>query len=130
MTRRAAVVTRPRAWVAALGRLVTLAAAAALLARVDVPGRPATLCPLRAWTGLPCPLCGGTTAVAELGALDVPRALATAPVPVLAVVVVALAPLGPSRWWARATPRTHRRLVLGALAVAEIWQLARLAVAS
>ena len=119
---------RWRSWAAAFGRLGVLAATAYVIARVHLPARPATLCPLRAVTGVPCPLCGGTTAVAELGRLDVAGALATAPVPLVAAATLVLAPLGPSRWWATASPQTHRRLVLGALVAAEIWQLARFGV--
>jgi hypothetical protein len=114
--------------VVVVARLGTLAAAAYLVARGPLPGRPATLCPLRALTGVPCPLCGGTTALVELGHGELTAALATAPVPLLAAATLVLAPLGPSRWWASAAPRTHRRLVLGVLVVAEIWQLARLGV--
>jgi hypothetical protein len=95
------------------------------LASVQLTGRPATLCLLRAVTGVPCPLCGSTTAAVELGAGRPLAALAASPLAVLGGAALALAPLAPSalrdRVAARRTP-----LVLTALGLGELWQLARL----
>jgi len=48
---------------------------AVTLAHLTIPGRPATLCPLRAFTGIPCPICGGTTAAVHIGHADFADAL-------------------------------------------------------
>lgn len=53
------------------------------------------LCPLRRLTGVPCPLCGGTTAALAVARGDVAAALAASPLAVLVFVVIAAAWL----WW-------------------------------
>jgi hypothetical protein len=100
-------------------RLGALGGGAALLGAVHVP-RPATLCPLRAATGVPCPLCGTTTALVRLGRLDVAGALVANPVTTLALALLVLAPA----LYRRATPP----VLLAAVAIAEAWQVARLTV--
>lgn len=113
---------------AALLRPVAAAAALAALAHLHLRWRPATLCPLRALTGIPCPLCGSTTAAVSLGRLDPAGALRAAPVPVLAGLALLAAPLGTARLWWQLTGRTRHLIVLSALVVAEVWQLVRFAV--
>ncbi len=61
-----------------------LAAAVVLPA---LPGHPGISCPLRALTGLPCPLCGMTTSVEATVHLRLGDALAANPAGVVAVVV-------------------------------------------
>lgn len=98
---------------------------AVLLASLRITYRPATLCTLRALTGVPCPFCGGTTAAVEIGRGQVLAALRTSPLAVLGAPVVAALPLlrpyldrVPARW--------RRGGVLAAVAGSEVWQLARL----
>jgi hypothetical protein len=52
-----------------------------------LPGHPGIVCPLRAMTGIPCPLCGMTTSVEETVRLDLRDAVAANPAGVGAVVV-------------------------------------------
>ena len=69
-------------------RITTLAggfiAAAAIYPIVP---HPELICPLRAVTGIPCPLCGMTTSVTATMRGDIHAALAANPAGVLAVVV-------------------------------------------
>ncbi len=109
-------------------RAFAAAAAAVGLAHLHLRWRPATVCPLRALTGIPCPLCGSTTAAVRVGRLDVVGALRAAPVTVVAGVGLLSAPLGPARLWWRASPAVRTALVAAALVAAEIWQLVRFAV--
>lgn len=107
-------------------RAVVLLAAAAAVAAVDLPGRPQTLCLLRAATGVPCPLCGGTTAAVAVGQGRPLAALAASPLVTLGVALFVLAPLLPRAIRDRAT-RSRTPLALSALAVGQTWQLLRLA---
>jgi len=52
-----------------------------------LPLHPGVLCPLRAVTGVPCPMCGMTTSVEATVRLQLDDALAANPAGVLAVVV-------------------------------------------
>ena len=93
------------------------------LGAVHLRQRPATFCLLREFTGVPCPFCGGTTALARLGTGHLREALAASP---LALVMLALAPLvglvkGP---WTR-RPALTRTIVFGVLVASELWQLNR-----
>ena len=101
-------------------RTAGLVLAVAVLAAVHLSGRPSTVCGLRALTGVPCPLCGGTTAGVRLGHGDVLGALRASPVAVLGAVGFALEPLGlPSLG-------RYRWLFVNLVALgAELWQLAR-----
>lgn len=117
---------RPAARVA--GRILLMAAGALLLARIHLAWRPATLCPLRAITGIPCPLCGGTTAAAAIGRLDLRAALAANPVAVLAAAALGLAPLGAGRRWWRLSPRTRWVLIGLSVLIAWCWELRRFGV--
>ncbi|MFL6136755.1 MAG: DUF2752 domain-containing protein, partial [Frankiaceae bacterium] len=60
----------PPALARSAARIAAVAAVAAAAGAVHLRWRPATVCPLRALTGVPCPLCGGTTALAAAGRLD------------------------------------------------------------
>jgi hypothetical protein len=109
---------------ASLTRLGVLAALAVLLAQVHLPGRPSTLCTLRALTGVPCPLCGGTTAAVHVGRADLLGALRASPLAVLGAVVAVAVPL--VREWIAALPRRSvPAALIGALALSELWQLHR-----
>lgn len=106
-------------------RLGVLTGAALLVAVLPLDRVPLLSCLLRAATGLPCPLCGSTTAAGAVGRGDPLAALAANPVTVLGAGLLVLAPLGPAaRWWGLG--RRPRLLLLGgALTVAEAWQLVR-----
>ena len=110
---------------AVAARLAVVAVLALALATVRIPGRPATLCTLRSVTGVPCPFCGGTTALAELGAGDVAGAVAASPLALGLAVVVVLAPLGLLAVWNRRPKPAQVAILGGALGAAEVWQLAR-----
>ena len=51
-----------------------------------LPGSPGLACPLRALTGVPCPLCGMTTSVTAAVQLHVGDAVAASPAGVVAVL--------------------------------------------
>ena len=94
------------------------------------PGRRLFLCPLRAITGIPCPLCGGTTAAISLARGEVGEALVANPFAVVGAAIVVLAPM---LYWSGVRWRTGRATLLvvgGLLVVAEVWQLLRLSVIS
>ena len=115
--------------VAPLRRAAVLGAAAVALGALRLPGRPHTLCLFRAITGVPCPLCGGTTAASDLGRAHPVAALAANPVVVLGALALVLAasPAGIAavRSW-RALPGRYRVWVGAAiLGSAELWQLVR-----
>jgi hypothetical protein len=117
---------------ASSARLVGFALAALLLANLRIPGRPATICPLRAMTGIPCPFCGGTTAAVEVGRFDLADALRVNPFVVLGAVVIVAMPVVIGLRTARHVawpPAPARRTIYLALAsaviVAELWQLFR-----
>ncbi|MEU6034424.1 DUF2752 domain-containing protein [Actinomadura sp. NPDC047616] len=112
----------PRGVVLRVSAMAVAAVGVAWIHRVNDPG---VLCPLRALTGIPCPLCGGTTVFIELGSGRPVAALLANPVALTGAAGLALAPLGLGRrWWALA-PST-RTWVLGiALVGSELWQLAR-----
>jgi hypothetical protein len=107
--------------------------AAVALANLRVPGRPATVCPFRAITGIPCPFCGGTTAAVRIGRLDLLGALRANPIVVIGAVFVMALPLLTSApavvAFRAARPRVAKRTIIGALMLAiafsEVWQLFR-----
>ena len=122
----AALARIPRTGVPAVAlRAAAVTAVAVVAARVYGLGDPGVLCPLRRFTGVPCPVCGSTTAFVELGSGSLAGALAANPVTVLAAVTLLLAPLGVGRAWSRW--RTSARAVALGLAVltAWMWQLER-----
>lgn len=103
--------------------MATAAIGAAWIHRVNDPG---VLCPLRAVTSVPCPLCGGTTVFIELGSGQPVRAVLANPVAFAGAIVLAFAPLGlGSRWWAL-RPGTRGWVLGTALVGSELWQLVRL----
>jgi hypothetical protein len=105
-------------------RVAALAAVLVTLAAVHIR-RPATLCPVRALTGLPCPLCGGTTAAVRLGHADVRGAVVASPLAVgllCALPIVRL--ISAPRWWRSKVVRVS--LIAATLAAAETWELLRL----
>lgn len=112
-----------------LRRFAVMGAGAVALAVLRLPGRPHTVCPLRALTGIPCPFCGGTTAAVRVGQGDVLAALAANPVVVIGALALVLAatPYGRRavRSW-RALPASSRLLLGSAVLVfSECWQLSR-----
>lgn len=107
-------------------RVAAMAVAAVGAAWIHRANDPGVLCPLRAITGVPCPLCGGTTVFIEFGSGRPARAVLANPVALAGAIAVALAPLGlGSRWWAL-QPRTRAWVLGTALVGSELWQLARL----
>ena len=63
---------------------------AAAVALPVLPGWAGVGCPLRALTGIPCPLCGMTTSVEAVVRFDLGSALAANPAGILAVLVAVL----------------------------------------
>jgi hypothetical protein len=110
-----------------VARYLALAVGAAVLGAVHLRHRPATICPFRALTGLPCPFCGGTTAAVRLGHADIRGALSASP---LAVAMLLAWPLvgvvAPPRWWRRR--RWRVAAIVAVLVTAELWQLVRFGV--
>lgn len=62
------------------------------------------LCPLRRFTGIPCPMCGSTTAVLHLAHAEPLAALAANPMGVL-IAVCCVAAFLPAPWRHRVTAR-------------------------
>jgi hypothetical protein len=103
-------------------RGAVLLAAAVALALLHLPWRPRTVCLLRAVTGIPCPLCGGTTAAVQVGRGDLLSALRASSLAVLGGLAFVAGPL------ARRPQLSSRGLWLLILTVAvaaEIYQLGR-----
>ena len=71
-----------------------LALCGASLLLPEVPGYPGITCPLRAATGIPCPLCGLTTSVRALLTFDPATSLALNPLGPVALLVTGIALLG------------------------------------
>lgn len=107
-------------------RVAAIAVAAVGASWVHRVNDPGVLCPLRAFTGIPCPLCGGTTVFIEFGSGRPVQAALANPVALAGAVGLAVAPLGlGGRWWAL-QPRARAWVLGTALAGSELWQLARL----
>ena len=98
-----------------------LAAGAAL---PFLPGGTWLVCPLRAFTGVPCPLCGMTTSVTATLQLRLDDALGANPVGVLLVVLaLVLLVTRPTRlaappWW----------VLAAGVALSWVWELQRFSV--
>jgi hypothetical protein len=108
-------------------RVAVVAGGAAFLGalRIHRPPGLATVCVLRAATGVPCPLCGSTTAFTRLGQGRVAAALLANPVVLLVALALVLAPTGAFARLSRAPERVVWALVLGTVALSWGWQLAR-----
>jgi hypothetical protein len=106
-------------------RAVAVGVASLAVAWLHAARDPGVVCLLRRLTGIPCPLCGSTTVFIELGSGNLWRALLANPVTFVAAAGLVAAPLGPGRWWWRAPLAFRQWLVLAALALAWVWQLAR-----
>ena len=121
--------TVPAALIRPVSRFAALGAAALGLAAVHLPGRPHTLCMFRAVTGLPCPLCGGTTAAVRVGQGRLGAALAANPVVVLGAAVLVLVSTEYGRRavrsWRALPPRSRLLLGSAVLVLSEGWQLVR-----
>jgi hypothetical protein len=128
-------VGRRRAARLALGAVATAAGAALSTPLFAAVG---PVCPLRRLTGIPCPACGSTTALAALATLRPLDALAANPFTVAAVAVGALGvgalavggrtgdAAARLRLRARSLPRVAQVVAMAALAVASwTWQLHR-----
>ncbi|PYC78159.1 DUF2752 domain-containing protein [Streptomyces tateyamensis] len=89
---------------------------------------PGVLCPLRRFTGVPCPGCGSTTVFIEAGHGHWLAALTANPVTVVAAIGLLTAPLGGGAWWWSLSTGKRRGLLGAALGTAWIWQLNRLGV--
>ncbi|GAA4490248.1 hypothetical protein GCM10023191_022130 [Actinoallomurus oryzae] len=123
------VTTRP---LAVATRSAVLVAVVVALAALRVP-RPPTLCLLRQVTGIPCPMCGFTTAGVHLGHADLVGAAGASPLAVAVCVGFVLVPFTRrsrlATFW-RELPNRWRQLlpvfaIVAVLAFAEIWQLQR-----
>jgi hypothetical protein len=106
-------------------RATLLAAGCVVLAQALAIHDPGVLCPVRRLTGLPCPLCGGTTALAAAGAGDFDNAFAANPLVLLGGLALVAAPAGAGDLWWRFGDRARTWLVLGLLTVAWLYQLVR-----
>ena len=123
------VTSRP--WAVAW-RFAALVAVVAGLAALHVP-RPPTLCLLRETTGIPCPMCGFTTAAVRLGRADLAGAAGASPLAVAACVGFVLIPFvrrsRVATLWGE-LPNKWRQVfpavaIVALLVLAEIWQLFR-----
>ncbi|WP_433475316.1 DUF2752 domain-containing protein [Spirillospora sp. CA-142024] len=109
-------------------RVAAMAVAAIGVSWIHRVNDPGVLCPMRALTGIPCPLCGGTTVFIELGSGRPGPAVLANPVALTVAVAVAAAPLGlGGRWWAL-QPKTRAWMLGTALVGSELWQLVRFGV--
>lgn len=106
-------------------RAGALAAAGGAVAGLHALGVPTPACPWRSVTGLPCPLCGATTAAVAVAHLDISAAVLASPLALLGAAAVAALPLLRPRT-DRLPPRLRTGLLMAALAASEVWQLVRL----
>ena len=114
----------------ALARLTAVTSGLLVLAWLPMPH---TICPFRMLTGLPCPFCGGTHAGIDLGRGHPVAALRASPLAVCGAVALITLPVLrktslAERW--RQLPVKTRNMasitgIVAALAVSEVWQLAR-----
>lgn len=130
--RRAAAERMSRVWrygtEAVLIRATVLLALGAVAARLHAAHDPGVVCPLRLLTGIPCPFCGSTSAVMDLGTGDLATAVRIQPLTVLAAGVLVTAPAGWYRRWGYLRYRHRVVLLLGSVALSWIYQMVRLGV--
>jgi hypothetical protein len=113
-------------------RVILLVAGVVGLAALRI-SRPPTLCLLRQMTGVPCPLCGFTTAAVHLGHADIMGALGASPLAVATCVGFVLVPVTRrSRLMTQWREMSHRKrqvapviAIVAPLIISEVWQLAR-----
>jgi len=117
--------TRAEALRAVLLRAAVGAAAAVGVAILHSWHDPGVICPLRRFTGVPCPVCGSTTLFTDLGGGHPLAALAANPVTAVAALGLLLAPLGLGRRWRALRPRARGAVLGTAAAVSWAWQLHR-----
>lgn len=115
----------PTGVVLRVAAMAVAAIGASWIHRVNDPG---VLCPLRALTGIPCPMCGGTTVFIELGSGRPGQAVLANPVALTGAIAVAAAPLGLGRRWWALQPKTRAWMLGTALVGSELWQLVRLGI--
>jgi len=106
--------------------LATLRVPAALMLALGAvlsrfPGHPGIACPLRTFTGVPCPACGMTTSVESTMRFDLAEAWSANPMGIVAIVV-AVVVLVVRRPLRIAVPMAA---VLGVLAAMWVFQLHR-----
>jgi len=102
---------------------VVLVGVVLALGAVHFRQRPSTFCLLRESTGVPCPFCGGTTAMARLGTGHLRAALAASPLALLMLVLAPFVGLVRGPWTRR--PALTRAVVAVVLVASELWQLNR-----
>ncbi|NYI07966.1 DUF2752 domain-containing protein [Allostreptomyces psammosilenae] len=102
--------------------------AAVAAARLHSWHDPGVLCPLRLVAGLPCPACGSTTFLVELGRGNWSAALLANPVTALAASAAVAAPAVPPGRWPAVPVVSRWALLAVALAVAWAWQLWRIGI--
>ena len=122
MTVATAVASSPTGGRSAGRRFAVLLAAAVVLSLLHLPWRPRTVCLLRTVTGVPCPLCGGTTAAVRVGRGDLLGGLRASPAAVLGALAFVVSPV---LRLPRLSTRTVWALILTAVAAAELYQLGR-----
>ncbi|MER8184048.1 DUF2752 domain-containing protein [Kitasatospora sp. NPDC094015] len=116
-------------WLRVLARGGGALLAAVTVAQLHDAHDPGVLCPLRRFTGIPCPGCGSTTVFIEAGHGHLLAAVAANPVTVVAGLGLLIAPLGAGRWWWELPNGRRNALIAGAAALAWAWQLNRLGIA-
>lgn len=105
-------------------RAGAMATAAAGVAALRAGGVPTPACPWRSLTGVPCPLCGATTAAVAAAHLDLTAAVTASPLALCGAAAVAALPLLRPRT-DRLPARVRTALLVGALAASQVWQLVR-----
>jgi Protein of unknown function (DUF2752) len=109
-------------------RFGVAAAAALAAAQVHDHADPGVLCPLRRFTGVPCPFCGSTTVFMQTGAGHWGGAVAANPFTVVAVLGLLLYPLFAAEalgFWNRMPRRLRWTLGAAVLSASWLWQLHR-----
>ena len=91
-----------------------------------VPHHPGLPCPLRTMTGVPCPLCGMSTAVERGLAGHLSASISANPFGLVAIAVALALLLGPRlAGGTRREARVPMALVVAGLSVSWVWELRR-----